>query len=203
MHATGAIPALKKAVDDSEISVSLAAAHSLYILKDKSAYDIYYSILMGDKKASDGLIQSQLDRFKDPKEVAQLGFQEGIGFVPFGGMGYEAFRQLRKHGGSSARAAAARLLASDPDRISEDALMQTALADKDEDVRLAALDAIAQRGDPKCVDMLAKNLSEDKTVVRYRTAAVILHLSDLEKRPAKPRKGQKSASLADSSEPLD
>jgi hypothetical protein len=25
--------------------------------------------------------------FSDPKKMAQLGFEEGIGFVPFGGIG--------------------------------------------------------------------------------------------------------------------
>jgi HEAT repeat protein len=59
--------------------------------------------------------------------------------------------------------------------------LQAALADKEEEVRLAALDALAERGDPKCIERLAKNLNEDKSAVRYRTAAVILHLGDLEK----------------------
>jgi HEAT repeat protein len=177
-----AITPLHDALKDEEVSVVLAAAHSLYLLKDKKAYDVYYAILMGDRKSSDGLIQSQLDRLKDPKQMMQLGFQEGISFIPFGGMGYEAFREIHQHSGVNARAAAAGFLANDPDQISEDALMQAALADKDDVVRVAALDAIAQRGDPRCIDRLAKNLGDDKSTVRYRTAAVILHLSGLEKR---------------------
>jgi HEAT repeat protein len=151
------------------------------LLKDKDAYEVYYAILMGDRKSSNGLMQSQLDRLKDPKQMMQLGFQEGISFVPFGGMGYEALRELRAHNGANARAAAASFLANDSDQISEDALVQTALADSNEEVRLASLDALAQHGDPKIVDRLAKNLNEDKSAVRYRTAAVILHLSSLEK----------------------
>ena len=185
LHARQAIPALRSALQDSEITVVLSAAQALYLMKDPSAYEIYYAILMRDRKSSSGLIQSQLDRLKDPKQMMQLGLQEGISFVPFGGMGYEAFRELRSHNGNSARAAAARFLAHDPDQITEDALLQSALADKDDEVRLAALDALADRGDPKCIERLAKNLTEDKTAVRYRTAAVILHLNDLEKRAKK------------------
>ena len=186
-HARAAIPALKQALNDSEIPVALAAAHSLFLFKDPSAYEVYYAVLMGDRKSSVGLVQSQINRLKDPKQVAQIGFEEGIGFVPFGGMGYEAYRTIHKNDGSPVRASAARFLANDPDPMTEDALIQTALADKDEGVRLAALDALTQRGDPHCVPRLVKNLSDDeRSAVRYRSAAVILHLSALGKKPRKP-----------------
>lgn len=185
MGSKEAKPALHDALNDQEVSVVLAATHSLYLLKDKQAYEIYYAILMGDRKSSNGLIQSQLDRLKDPKQMMQMGFEEGISFIPFAGMGYEAWRELHRHDGVDARAVAAGFLAHDPDQITEDALMQSALADKDEAVRIAAVDALADRGDPKCIERLAKNLTEDKSAVRYRTAAAILHLSELEKHPKK------------------
>jgi HEAT repeat protein len=184
-HARSAVPALKEALNDSEISVVLAAAHSLLLLKDPSAYEIYYAILMGDKKGSTGLVESQINRIKDPKQVAEMGISQGVGFVPFGGMGYEAFREIRKHDSSPVRAAAARFLASDPDAMSEDALVQTAVADNEEAVRLAALDALAQRGDPRCIEHLMRGLEDSKSSVQYRTAAVILHLSDIAKKPRK------------------
>ena len=183
LHATSAIPALKEALSDKDLSVVLAAAHALLLLKDQSAYGVYYAILVGDKKSSEGLIQGQVARLKDPKQVAELGFQEGIGFVPFGGMGYEAYRQIMKKDNSPIRAAAARFLARDPDPVSQDALVQTALADKNDIVRQAALDALAERGDPRCVERLMKNLSDEKDAVRYRTAATIIHLSGVSRKP--------------------
>lgn len=182
-HAHSSIPALKEALNDPEISVVLSAAHSLMLLKDPSAYQVYYAILMGDRKSSVGLIQSQLNRVKDPRELAKIGFEEGIGFVPYGGMGYEAYRTIRKNDGAPVRAIAARFLADDSDPVSEDALIQTALADNDESVRLAALDALAQRRDPNSISRLMKNLSDPKAAIRYRTAAVILHLSSIGKKP--------------------
>jgi HEAT repeat protein len=181
LNAYRAIPALRKALEDNQVSVVLASAHSLYLLKDKSAYDIYYAVMMGDRKSNSGLVQAQLDRLKDPKQMMELGFQEGLGFVPFGGMGYQAFKELTRKGGAQARAASARFLAHDPDQISEDALLQTALADKSEEVRLAAIDALAERGNPRSIERLAKNLTEEKTAPRYRTAAAILHLEDIQK----------------------
>src|SRR5438552_6569788 len=122
LHARNAIPALKQALSDKEVSVVLAASYSLFLLKDPSAYGIYYAILMGDKKASEGLVQAQLNRLKDPKQMAELGFQEGMGFVPFGGMGVEAYRAISKKDSAPVRAAAARILSVDPDPVSEDAL---------------------------------------------------------------------------------
>lgn len=185
MEAKEAKSALHDALNDQEVSVALAATHSLYLLKDKRAFEIYYAILMGDRKSSNGLIQSQLDRLKDPKQMMQMGFEEGISFVPFGGMGYGAWQELHRHDGANARAVAAGFLAHDPDQITEDALIQTALADKNEEVRIAAVDALAQRGDPNCIERLAKNLTEDKSAVQYRTAAAILHLSDMGKQSKK------------------
>jgi len=176
-HARSAVPELKQALTDSEITVVLAAAHSLLLLKDPSGYDVYYAILMGDRKSGAGLLESQIKRIKDPKQLAEIGISEGVGFVPFGGMGYEAFREIRKHDTSPVRATAARFLANDPDPMSEDALVQTALADNDEGVRLAALDALTQRGDPRCIEELLKNFTDDRSAVRYRTAAVVLYLS--------------------------
>lgn len=179
MHARRSIPALKEALADKEVSVVLAATYALYTLKDRTAFSIYYAILMRDKKASEGMVQAQLDRLKDPKKMAELGVQEGLGFVPFGGMGFEAYRQLSKRNESPARTAAARFLAHDPDPVSQDALLQAALADESENVRKASLDALAERGNPACIEMLMKNLKDDKAAVRYRTAAVIIHLGSV------------------------
>src|SRR5437667_8175066 len=51
----------------------------------------------------------------DPKKMAQLGFEEGIGFIPFAGMGWKAIKEVRKDDSSPVRAASARVLAEDPD----------------------------------------------------------------------------------------
>lgn len=185
LHDKAAAPALKAALSDKEVSVMLAAAHALYLLKDPAAYEIYYAILMGDKKASSGLIQEQIDRLKDPKQMLEMGFEEGIGFVPYGGMGLEAYRTIVKRGDDPARASAARYLAFDPDPISEDALIQTALADKTVLVREAALQALAEKGDPRCIERLAANLHDNSTAVRYWTAAAIIRLSSQKERRSK------------------
>ena len=202
LHARNAIPALKQALSDNDDEAILvmvdeahrshsSALHARLLQALPNCARIGFTgtpILMGDKKASEGLVQAQLNRLKDPKQMAELGFQEGMGFVPFGGMGVEAYRAISKKDSAPVRAAAARILSVDPDPVSEDALIQAALADKNAIVRQAALDALAQRGDPKCIERLLKNLSDSNNAVRYRTAAAILRLSSTTNKPAHPPK---------------
>jgi HEAT repeat protein len=189
LHAVSAIPDLKEALSDKETSVVLAASQALFQLRDSSAYDVYYAILMGDRKASDGMIQSQLDRLKDPKKLALLGFEQGVGFVPYGGIGVQAYR-FAKSDHSQPRAAAARFLALDPDPMSRNALVQIALTDDSTAVRQAALDALAERGDATCVRRLERNLTDSKFAVRYRTAGAMVHLSGVAARAKHKSKSQ-------------
>jgi HEAT repeat protein len=193
MHAVHAIPQLEKALDDDEPVVVLAAANSLMLLKDNRAYDVYYDVLTGKARPNKGFIKEQLKPFHDPKKVAALGFEEGIGFVPFAGIGYEVVKRVLKSASDTSliRAAAAKKLAQDPNPASAEALVD-ATEDKSWIVRVAALDAIAQRGDKSLLSKLSGSLKDSKDDVRYVAAACIVHLSDQggkaprRKAPAKP-----------------
>jgi HEAT repeat protein len=176
LHAVSAIPQLRKMLSEKETPVVLAASRSLLLLKDKSGYGVYYAILMGDRKG-EGLIAGQISTLKDPKKLAALGFREGIGFVPYADIGYGAFRTITKDGGEPVRIASAKALVEDPDPLIEDALIQTALSDKSELVRAAALDALAQRGHPESVPKIGQALSDQKDSVRFTAAAAIVHLT--------------------------
>jgi HEAT repeat protein len=187
LHAKSAVPKLQAALSDKEPLVALAAAHSLLTMKDALAYEVYYEILTGERKGSKGLVAGELDTLKDPKKMALLGFQEGIGFVPFAGIGYTAIRTIVKDDSSPVRAAAAKVLADDPDTATEDALIQAAAADKNQWVRTAALDALARRGNPAVIERIAPAMSDDKHTVKYTAAAAILHLNDVAER----RKGKR------------
>jgi HEAT repeat protein len=184
MHAEHARIELEGALEDSEPAVVLAAANSLLLLHDDLAYDIYFAVLTGERRADKGLIKGQLDTLKDKKQMAKLGFEEGIGFIPFAGIGYEAFKTVAKNDSSPLRAAAAKQLAHDPDPATGKALV-AATADKKWQVRAAALEAIAQRADRSLVSMVAPALDDEKDVVRFTAAACIAHLSAL---PAKTEK---------------
>jgi HEAT repeat protein len=190
LHAVSAIPKLKKMLAEKETPVVIAASRSLLLMKDQSGYAVYYAILMGDRKG-EGLIAGQLAILKDPKKMAAFGFREGIGFVPYADMGYGAFRTITKDGSEPVRIASAKALVDDPDPLVEDALLQTALSDKSELVRAAALDALAQRGQPGSISKIGQALSDQKDSVRFTAAAVIIHLAGRKHpQPGKPAASQ-------------
>src|SRR5207237_2947655 len=107
MHAESAAGNLEEALGDSEPSVVLAAANSLLLLHDDVGYDTYYEVLTGERRASKGLVREQLDALKNKKKIAQMGVEEGIGVIPFGGMGYENVNTLARNGSWPLPAAAA------------------------------------------------------------------------------------------------
>jgi len=189
MQAQHANLQLEGALQDSEPAVVLAAANSLLLLHDKVGYDVYYDVLTGERRASKGLIKEQLDTLKDKKKMAKMGFEEGIGFIPFAGMGYEAFKTVTKNDSSPVRAAAAKQLAHDPDPGTAKALVK-ATTDKNWQVRAAALEALSQRGDSSLVPQIAASLDDVKDVVRFSAAACVAHLSEIptEKTSAEPAK---------------
>ena len=106
MQSRRSIPKLKAAMEDPDPSVALAAAHSLDLMHDNSAFEVYYGVLNGERKAGKGLLASQASRLHDPKKMAELGFEEGIGFIPFAGIGWGAIKAIRKDDASPVRAAA-------------------------------------------------------------------------------------------------
>ncbi len=179
MKATGSIPRLKEVLSDTEPSVVLAAAHALQSMHDDAGYEVYYEILTGERKTNEGMIAQGTAAMKDPKKMAQLGFEEAIGFIPYAGIGWQAYRVLSKNNQNPVRAAAAKVLASDPDPASGKALANAAGHDKDWVVRTSALEALAHRGDPSLLEPVELAMSDDTPTVRYTAAATTLHLLDM------------------------
>ena len=176
LRARKALPALRAALDDKETNVVLAAADALTEMNDAAAYQVYYAILTGERKTRHGVLVEQSKVLKDRKRMAQLGFEQGLGFVPFAGFGYSAVRAVMQDDVSPVRAEAAEALADDPDAGSTAALVQAA-GDKSWMVRAAALAAIAKRGDPALLPQVEPALSDSKDTVQYVAAAAIIRLS--------------------------
>jgi HEAT repeat protein len=180
MNATESIPKLEAALSDTKIPVVMAAAHSLRQLRDEgSAYAVYYELLTGGRKTNDGIVAQQLETLKNPRELAKIGFSEGIGYIPFAGIGWDAYRTMHKKDPNPVRAVAATLLAHDPDPTTAKALVN-ATRDKDWIVRAAAVEAIAQRGDPSLLPKVELRFSDRNPKVRYSSAAAVIRLSAIE-----------------------
>jgi HEAT repeat protein len=176
MGAKEAIPALKKATFDKKPAVVLAAAHSLELLKDPAGDQVYYELLTRERKPAEGLIAQQMDTLKDKKKVAELAFEQGLGFIPFASEGYDAIKAIRKEDASPVRASAARALIKDSDPRVGRALVQAA-SDKNWVVRASALLAIAKREDPDLLAAIIPAMSDKNRVVRFTAAAAVIRLT--------------------------
>ena len=182
MRSSRSIPRLSEALSDKDPVVVLSAAHSLLLMHDRRAYDVYYAVLTGQRKAGRGLVAEQRAKLDDPKKLAVFGVETGLGFVPFGGIGVSAYKLITKNGGDASRAAAAEVLAKDPDPESRSALVD-ALTDRSEAVRIAALKAIAMRGDRGLLKQIEPSMDDEKDTVEYVGAAAVIHLAEGLKRP--------------------
>jgi HEAT repeat protein len=174
MKSRRSTPKLKAATDDKDPAVALAAAHSLLQLNDDAGYAVYYEILTGERKTGKGLL-AEAAAYKDPKKLAQIGFEEGLGFIPYGGIGWRAVKMVKKDDASPARAAAASVLAKDHDPDVTKALVNAA-GDKNWVVRAAALEALAKRGDTSALDTVQLYLLDQEGEVKYTAAAATIRL---------------------------
>jgi len=180
MEAVSSKPRLKELLNDKEPFVVLAAAHSLFLLGDRGeVYDIDYEVLNGERKSANGFVASQISELRDPKAVAAMGIETGIGFIPFGGEAYEVYKRVRKDDVTPVRVAAAKELIADRD-LKVDAALTKACSDRKWPIRAAAVYAIAKRGNPFLLHVIGP-LMEDKTeIVRFEAAAAVLRLSPAE-----------------------
>lgn len=192
MQSKASIARLYKTIDDEDPSVALAAAHALDLMHDDRAYDVYYEILTGERKASKGMIASQAEILKDPKKLAEIGVNEGIGFIPFASIPWEAYRVIKKDDKSPVRVAAAKVLAQDPDPASGKAL-ENAAGDNSWLVRAAALESLAKRGDPRALSTVELYMSDEKDAVKYTAAAATLQLMAIQE--SKPVKKKRTGKL--------
>jgi HEAT repeat protein len=167
---------LKKALSDSKPAVVLAAAHALQLLNDPAGFQVYYEVLTGERKSAEGLVGQQMETLKDGKKMAELGIEEGLGFIPFADIGFSAAIALSKDSTSLVRAAAARVLINDPDPRIGEALVRAA-SDKKWIVRASALLAIAKRGDPEFLNAIIPALSDKNGVVSCTAAAAVIRLT--------------------------
>ena len=190
MKSKSSIPQLLAMKKDPEGAVVMAAAKALIELGDEQGYEAYYALLTGQRKSGDSLIggeEKELDQLlKNPKQMEAMAFEEGIGFVPFGGYGLEVYTAVHNSESKEpiVKATAIKILANDPDPRTEKALV-AAIADKHWLVRAAAYDALARRGHSAVLPNLSSGLTDEKDEVKLTAAAAVIHLSTISKIGAK------------------
>ncbi|HEX7361511.1 MAG TPA: HEAT repeat domain-containing protein [Bryobacteraceae bacterium] len=174
-------PKLRKLLKDDDLVLVLAAANALYELKDPAAYKVYLNLLTGERKGP-SLVKSQLRQLKKRRVIEQMAFETGIGFIPYGSIGYEVWQHVMNNRNMPILILSTQRLARDPDPKSGDALAGACL-NKHWQVRAAAVSAIATRGDPALLRALVPLLTDPSDLVRYDTAAAIVHLSEVKRKP--------------------
>jgi HEAT repeat protein len=175
------LPELKKALSDKDSSVVLTAAHALQVLNDPAGYEVYYEVLTGERKSANRLVAQEMESLEDPKRLAKLGFEEGLGFIPFADIGFSTVKAVSKDDTSPVRAAAARVLISDPDPRIGQALVRAA-SDKSWIVRASALLAIAKREDTELLNGIVTAMTDKNEVVRCTAAAAVIRLTTVAER---------------------
>jgi HEAT repeat protein len=190
MESKSAISALVAAAkSDKEGAVVMASAKALIQLGDERGYSVYYAVLTGQRKSGEGLVggeEKQLnDLLRNPKQIEAMAFEQGMGFVPFGGIGLQAFDAIHSSEEKAPiiKATSIKILAKDPDPLTEKALV-AATADKQWLVRAAAYDALARRGHPAILPDLTSGLQDEKEEVKLTAAAAVIHLSTIARTPA-------------------
>jgi HEAT repeat protein len=182
MHASGANASLREALNDKNLLVMMAAAHALRLLNDPACYDFYYEVYTGERKNNSGMIAQEMQIIHDPKQLAEMGFNEGINYVPFAGIPWEALQTILKDrkSGVAAKAVLISSLATDPEARTGK-LLVTASQNRNWVLRVAALEAIAKRGDTTLVQGIEARFSDPRREVRFTAAATVIHLDDLAK----------------------
>jgi len=186
MHAVASRPKLRDALKDTEPKVVLAVTNALYELKDPIAYEIYYAMVTGQQKTKDSLLQTQLDALHSRKQMEKLAFETGIGFVPFGSVAFETWKTITRDDSSAVLAQALGRLYEDPDPKSEKAI-EDACYDPKWQVRTAAVNALAKRGDPSTLDYVVSAMQDENSTVEYQAAAAVVVLSTKRKPLMRPR----------------
>lgn len=176
LNSARSIPLLKDALKDTTIQVDFAASNALLSIGDSSGYAIYYQVLIGKRKSGEGAVEEQKWLIKDPKAMTLMMIGTAAGFAPYAGYGWAMFQVISKDYAGPVRVEAVKKLARDPNAETEAALTEAA-SNKSWKVRVAALEALAQRGDPRLADTLASHLADKNQAVRCAAAAGFIRLS--------------------------
>jgi HEAT repeat protein len=188
MKAHSALPDLKQALNDSP-EVSFAAAKALTQLGDTSGRDILVAVLQGDRKDAPGMIANAMRDAKDdlhhPGAIFLMGGEDAVGAM-FGpaGMVVPAVKDTTdlKSKGAPGKAAAVAYLAKYPDPYAVQ-LLEWALKDDNQFVRLEAAKALGDRGNAGSIEKLEALYEDKHNIVRDMAAVSVLRILDRNGQP--------------------
>ena len=181
MKALSAIPELKTALDDKSPQVSFAAAQALWKMGNHSGRDIFYDVLVGERKTQPGPIKEKIQKARldmhNPKTLALIGINEASSAFlgPFS-MGISMAEEYANNSGTSVQALCAQLLSSDdtPNTLEQ---LKFALLDGNWVVRAAAARALARLRVSSALPQLTTMMATEKSQpARLAAAAAVIEV---------------------------
>lgn len=181
---------LRKLLDDPEPQVAFAAAATLWKqFGDSSSADILQAVMEGDRRTGPTLMRSarhdMSHTMHSPSALARIGLNTGAGLLlgPFG-YAVTGAEYVHAKGGTAARVQAIELLSERRTPALADELI-SALGDKEEAVRAAAVHHLGQYGSPTYAPAIAPLLDDSRLPVRLSAAAAYINSVERSK-PAPP-----------------
>jgi HEAT repeat protein len=182
MRSRASIPRLKSLLQDKSARVSFTAARALWEMGDTSGRDLFIAVLSGEgdsrlKTAVSAQIKDATSTLTNPRELAQIGFDQGASALlgPFA-LALTLGQRLAQDRSAPMRALCADLLSKDPGPNSFREL-EDALQDKSWVVRAAAAKALGTAGRPHSVPKLKPLLDDKNSAVRFMAAASIVRIT--------------------------
>jgi HEAT repeat protein len=183
LKAHSALADLKQALNDTP-EVSFAAAKALTRLGDTSGRDVMIAVLAGERKDAPGMFTNAMrdakDRLHHPEGLFLMGTEDAAGSM-FGpaSMVIPAVKDTTdlRAKGAPGKAAAVAYLAKYPDPYAVQ-LLEWALDDGNQFVRLEAAKALGDRGNAESIQKLDKLLDDQHNIVRDMAAVSILRILD-------------------------
>ena len=181
LKAISALGSLKQALDDAP-EVSFAAAKALAQLGDTSGRDVLIAVLAGERKDAPGILTNAMreakDRLHHPEGLFLMGTEDAAGAM-FGpaSMVIPAIKDTSdlRSKGTPGRAAAVAYLAKYPDPYAVQ-LLEWALEDDNQFVRLEAAKGLGERGNAGSIHKLEGLWLDKQNIVRDMAAASILRI---------------------------
>ena len=190
-----AIPALHNALDDPSGEVAFSAARALAEMGDQEGRNFLIAVLSGERNDSPGIMTNAMreakKRIKHPESLLYMGAEDATGAM-FGpaAIAFPAVKdtmQLRAKGGPVKTSAAA-YLAKDPEPYAI-TLLEWALNDSSQAVKLEAAEGLGQRGNAGSIPKLQPLLKDPHPLVRDFAAAAIIRILDRNGEAGSPAPG--------------
>jgi HEAT repeat protein len=182
LKATSSIPKLKDSLEDKG-EVAFAAAKALTVLGDPAGRDFLIEVLEGDRKdTAPGLAENAKRKAKGelhhPRQMIFMGAEDAVGAM-FGPVSVvlPAVKDTvdLKGKGAPGRAAATAYLSKDPEPYAI-SLLEWALEDENQFVRIEAARGLGQRGNSGSIAKLQPLLAEGHNYLRDMAAIAMIRI---------------------------